>query len=137
MSSAGAARALTSKQEAFAQAVANGARLAEAYRSAYNASRMKPNTVHRRASEVAAESTVGARIEALRMELAERNLWSRERAVRALVEVIARPDKQGDVIAAVRELNAMHGFNAPLKIAPVGPDGQPMPLINVVVTYAA
>ena len=41
---------LTAKQEAFANAVASGKSQADAYRAAFNAGSMKPETIHSKAS---------------------------------------------------------------------------------------
>ena len=108
---------LTHQQEAFAQAVASGKSQAEAYRTAYPKSlRWKPDSVWNKASALMADVRVSARVDAIRTEINELGLWSRERSVRALVAVIDSAEKGGEVVAAVKELNAMHGFNAPQKI---------------------
>lgn len=59
-------KALTAKQEAFAQAVASGTTQADAYRKAYQSARMQAKTVHERASQLAHRDNVRARIEALK-----------------------------------------------------------------------
>ena len=108
---------LTSQQEAFARGVAEGKTQAEAYREAYpKARRWKASSVYSQASRMLENPKVSARVEAIRAELAERSLWSREQSVEALKGVISTPDKASDVVAAVRELNAMHGFNAPEQV---------------------
>lgn len=105
---------LSPQQEAFAQAVANGKSLADAYREAYPKSlHWKPESVWNKASNLIKHAKVLARVDALRAELAALQLWSREDSVRALKDVIRRPDKASDIVSAVRELNAMHGYNAP------------------------
>ena len=61
---------------------------------------------------------VRARVNELRAQLeagmAKKQLWTREMSVRALITAyrIASP---GVKVAAVRELNLMHGFNAPVE----------------------
>jgi mannose-6-phosphate isomerase class I len=45
-----------------------------------------------------------------------RSIWSREQSIIALKEVIKAPDRKSDVVAAVRELNVMHGFHEAQKI---------------------
>lgn len=105
---------LSPQQEAFAQAVANGKSLADAFREAYPRSQhWKPESVWSKASDLMKHVKVLARVEALRAELEALQLWSREDSVRALKDVIRRPDKASDIVSAVRELNAMHGYNAP------------------------
>jgi phage terminase small subunit len=106
---------LTPKQEAFAQAVASGMTQADAYRSAYNSDKMKPETIQNSAYKLMQDGDITARIEELRAEVAQLHLWTREDSIRALKSVIAEPDKVSDITSAVKELNAMHGFNAPIK----------------------
>jgi mannose-6-phosphate isomerase class I len=43
-------------------------------------------------------------------------MWARHLSIEALKEVIETPDRKSDVVAAVRELNAMHGFHEAQKI---------------------
>lgn len=111
------AKPLSPQREAFARAVADGKSQAEAYREAYPKSKAwKPETVWSRASVLMRDSKVSARVDELKKALAELSLWTREEAVRALREVIAAPDKRSDVINAVKELNAMHGYKAAEKL---------------------
>lgn len=106
---------LTPKQEKFAQNVAKGMTFSDAYRNSYDASKMVDETVHKRASELAQKGEIAGRIDKLKEQLSERQLWSREDSIKKLIEVMsdARPN---DVIAAIKELNNMHGFDAPSKI---------------------
>ena len=64
--------ALTIKQEKFAQLVVELGDNSKAYRGAYDASRMKPESVHRKARELIENVKVAARIDELREELAQR-----------------------------------------------------------------
>lgn len=57
---------LTPKREAFAQAVASGMSQADAYRSAFDAARMKPETIQSAASRLMADSKVSARVDEIR-----------------------------------------------------------------------
>ena len=106
---------LTPKQEKFAQNVAKGMTFSDAYRNSYDASKMVDETVHKRASELAQKGEIAGRIDKLKEQLSERQLWSREDSIKKLIEVMsdARPN---DVIAAIKELNNMHGFDSPSKI---------------------
>ena len=63
--------ALTIKQEKFAQLVVELGDNSKAYRGAYDASRMKPESVHRKARELIENVKVAARIEELRAEAAK------------------------------------------------------------------
>lgn len=56
---------LTPQQERFAQEVAIGKSLTEAYRSSYRAGKMKAETVHENASRLAADRKVSARIQSI------------------------------------------------------------------------
>lgn len=124
---------MTPKQEHFAQCIADGMTQADAYRTAYGAEKMKPETIHKRASELMSDGEVAGRVKKLRHTLSEKALWSREMSVQSLLNVISSPDKQTDIIAAVKELNAMHGFNAPQKVDLINSDGSLSPtLIQIV-----
>lgn len=56
---------LTPQQEAFAQAVASGKNLSEAYRAAYKTGKMKPETVHSKACLLMGDGKVTARFRAI------------------------------------------------------------------------
>ena len=103
---------MTPKQEAFAQAVAAGKNQADAYRHAYNAANSKPETIYSKASVVMADGKVTARVAELRAELSKKQLWTREMSVKALIGAY-KEGSPGVKISAVRELNLMHGYNAP------------------------
>ena len=66
-----AVMALTIKQEKFAQLVVELGDKSKAYRGAYNAERMKPETVHKRSGELIANGAVAGRIDQLRAEAAK------------------------------------------------------------------
>ena len=120
----------TPKLEAFAQAIAQGGKSqSDAYRQAYNASKMSANAVHCEASKLMAIPRVSQRIAELRAKLEDNALWTREMGVKALAEAlqVARTGKNAQAMTgAVKELNAMHGFNAPEKVELTGKDGAPL-----------
>ena len=60
--------AMTEKKEKFARLVVELNNHAEAYRGAYNASKMKDTTIRKRASELIHDGDVAGRIDALREE---------------------------------------------------------------------
>lgn len=106
---------LTAKQEAFAQGIADGLGQADAYRAAYDAEGMKDNSIYPKASELMKNGKVSARIAELKAAVQEKQLWSREMSVKALVQ--AYKEGSGAVkVSAVKELNAMHGYNEPAKM---------------------
>lgn len=59
---------LTPKQEAFCLELAKTGNASEAYRRAYNASRMKPETVARTAHELAQSPKIAARLSTIRQD---------------------------------------------------------------------
>ena len=106
---------LTAKQEAFCQGIADGLGQADAYRAAYDAEDMKENSVYVNASKLMKNAKITQRIAELRSQVQEKQLWSREMSVKALVQ--AYREGSGSVkVAAVKELNAMHGYNEPAKL---------------------
>ena len=104
---------LTPKQEKFAQCVADGMSQADAYRTAYDCKpTTKPETAQANASRIMSDSTVLARVEELRAQLSEKSIWTRADSVKALKEVALNPASKGsETVAAIKELNAMHGWN--------------------------
>ena len=108
---------LTAKQEKFAQSIADGMNQSDAYRSAYNTGLMKDNSINVNASKMASDTKVALRVAALKSALESKGLWTREKSVLALSSIADDGEsKAGEIVAAVKELNSMHGFNAPTKI---------------------
>jgi hypothetical protein len=114
---------LTAKQEAFAQAIADGMGQADAYRVAYDAERMKDSTVYSKASILMSDGKIRARVDELKSMVVEKQLWTREMSVKGLIQAyrIAQDAKTSTgMTAAVKELNVMHGFNEPTKLSITG-----------------
>ena len=108
---------LTTKQEEFAQAIADGLSQADAYRKAYSAEKMKPESIWSKASVLMADVKVTARVTELRDALASKALWTREKSVQALADIAGDGEsKAAEKVSAIKELNAMHGYNAPAKL---------------------
>lgn len=107
---------LTAKQEAFCQGIADGLGQADAYRAAYDASDMKDSTIYPKASRMMNEGKIKARIDELKAQVAEKQLWTREMSVKALVRAYNEGNSAAKV-SAVKELNAMHGYNEPAKLS--------------------
>jgi hypothetical protein len=120
---------LTPKQEKFAQCIADGMTQADAYRTAFNVKpETKQPTIHDAASKIMAKSEVSRRVAELREKLTQKALWTREMSVQALLE--AYQEGNGAVkVSAVKELNAMHGFNAPQKVDLMNSDGSMKPTV--------
>ena len=107
---------MSPKQEAFAIAVAGGMTQADAYRSVYNVrANTKQESIHQAASTVMANINVSSRVAELKQQLADKELWTREDSIRAMIQVIEDPDNQGCKINAVKVINDMQGFNAATK----------------------
>ena len=106
---------LTAKQEAFAQGIADGLGQADAYRMAYNSNTASDSSIYVQASNLMKNSKVALRVAELKSQVADKQLWSREMSVKALVA--AYREGSGAVkVSAVKELNAMHGYNEPSKL---------------------
>jgi hypothetical protein len=110
---------LTAKQEAFCQAIADGMTQADAYRAAYSAEKMTDKAIYVKASELMASGNVSVRVAELKQALADKQLWSREMSVKGLVAAyrVANEGKNASgMTGAIKELNAMHGYNEPAKV---------------------
>ena len=113
----------TDKMEKFCQAVADGKNHSDAYRIAYNADRMKPTTINRRATDLMKNSTITARIDELRQQLADKSGYTREQGLNKLKKIVERaesvmvngfsPAAAKTIINAIAEMNKMCGFYAP------------------------
>ena len=108
--------ALTAKQEAFAQGVAGGMTQADAYRNAYDCDGSADKTIIENASRTMADSNVSARVAELKEAVAIAALWTRLDSVETLAEIARGAEaRANEKVAAIKELNSMHGFNAPTK----------------------
>ena len=93
--------ALTPKQNAFAvQYVATG-NASEAYRRAYDAKNMKPDTIHARASELLKHGGIAARVTQLKADLATDNEVTFGEVAAALRASIKAAMEAGQYSAAV------------------------------------
>ena len=77
---------LTAKQEAFAQEVAKGSTLADAYRSAYNTEKMKPSSVWNNASQLMQRTQGAHRVEAIQRSIEEAQVHDSARLRRLVLE---------------------------------------------------
>jgi phage terminase small subunit len=109
---------LTSKQEAFCQAICDGMSQSDAYRHAYNASKMKPETIQNSAHQLIQNREVTARIKELKSKLENKQLWTREQSINKAIEAIEMASNNGkplEILKGVEVLNKMHGYDAPIK----------------------
>lgn len=79
-------QSLTAKQEAFAQGVAKGKTLSDAYRSAYDAENMKDSTVWTEASLLMDHPKVASRVEGIQRAQEEKSLHDHARLKRLVLE---------------------------------------------------
>ena len=109
---------LTAKQEKYVQGLISGLSQREAYKRAYEASKMKDETIDARASRLLKEYKISARYEELISEHKQKALWTREKAVEELLFILDFSKKEikelgleasnkGAFIDAVRELNKL------------------------------
>lgn len=127
---------LTSKQEHFCQCIADGMTQADAYRAAYSASKMSAGALHVEASKLLDNPKVSLRVQELKGKLTAKALWTREMSVQALVsayKIAKGKDNASGMTGAIKELNAMHGFNEPTKHELSGPNGGPMDITAITI----
>jgi hypothetical protein len=124
---------LTSKQEKFCQCLADGMSQAEAYRASFNVkATTKDQTVYDSASKLIKTPEVSHRLAELRSKLTEKAIWTREMSVRALMQayqVAEATENSGGMTGAIKELNAMHGYNAAKQLQLSGADGAPLGVV--------
>jgi phosphoenolpyruvate-protein kinase (PTS system EI component) len=113
---------ITAKQEAFCQAVLAGRSQSDAYRHAYNTKRgATAGAIAVSASRLMADPKIAIRIAELRHADAQAACWTRRQSSEALKEIaLSAACKPTERIAAIRELNAMFGYNLPEKVAADG-----------------
>lgn len=100
---------LTAQQEKFAQAIAlEDMNQADAYRSAYNTSRMTDETIWARASELAKNSKVAVRIAELRQQAMTPKVMSAQKRREKLTE-LANDEDPNVAMKAIDLLNKMDG----------------------------
>lgn len=74
---------LTQKQENFCLKYIECGDASEAYRNAYNAKNMKPETINKRASELYLRGEIKGRIEELRSKIEKDSLWTVDKLIKA------------------------------------------------------
>ena len=102
---------LTEKQERFAQAVAlEGMTYSDAYRSAYDTKRMSNKTINEKASVLASEDKITARITELRGNLVGKKIMTAQERMEWLTEVVkSEEETTSDKMKAIDIMNKMQG----------------------------
>lgn len=93
---------LSAHREAFAQAVASGKTLSDAYRASYNVKKAKPETVNENASRLMADGKVKARVAELRAPAIERVGMTVEGHLRKLQELRDKAEALEEYPAAIK-----------------------------------
>jgi len=104
---------LTVKQENFAKEFIETGNASEAYRRAYDTSRMKPESVNRKAKELIDNVKVSARIEEIRKKRAKRFEITAESITKDAQDVLNMAKTNGQASAAVQALtliSKLHGL---------------------------
>ena len=110
--------------ETFCNATLTEPSLADAFLVAYpHASAWKRKTVIEKASRMAKRGNIQARIDELKQELVKRTLWTRESSVKVLARIALKGESESAIVSSVKELNNMHGFNAPIAVDMSNKDG--------------
>lgn len=125
---------LTPKQEKFARNVASGMKQVDAYRDAYDTKTTNKNTQRVKALQETRKDNVAAMIEDLRRRAEEGVVWTRQMAMTALLDTykLARDQNHATgATGALKELNAMYGYNEATKINIGGQDGNPILLQKI------
>jgi phage terminase small subunit len=107
---------LTPKQETFCNAYVETGNGSEAYRRAFDAGAMKPETVNRKAVELLNNGKITARVEVLQAELKSKSDITKERVLNELAKIgFANTNNLNAKIKALETINKMLGFNEPEK----------------------
>lgn len=128
---------LTPKQEAFCLAYIETGNASEAYRQSYNADKMKPETVNRKAKDLLDNGKIAARIKQLQGEHVERHKLTVDDLLAELEEarkaaLSAETPQSSAAVGATMGKAKLLGLDKQL-IEHSGKDGAPLvqPVLNV------
>ena len=101
---------LTAKQEKFVQGIIDGMSQVDAYRSAYDTSRMSDKTVYEKASRMMSDDKIRARLEELRDKMITPSIMSAQERLEWLTELVINPGSlTQDKLRAIDIMNKMTG----------------------------
>lgn len=108
-------RTLTHKQEAFCRHVASGHTMTNAYRKAYNASRMKDTTVNRKASGLHSLPHIRSRVQELAKIEERKCIADRTELLEIATKIVRSGDdvRPSDILKGIEILSRMQGFDSP------------------------
>lgn len=108
---------LTERQRQFAIEIGNGATHAEAMKRAYSVKEgVSRATLESRAHTLMKNTAVKNYVGKIRNAFIEKQLWTREQSVFALVRALGEARTTMEKVACIKELNLMHGYNQPIKV---------------------
>lgn len=133
--------ALTPKQEAFALAYVETGNASEAYRRAYNAGKMKPDSVNRKAKELLDNGKITARVAELQAGHADRHKLTVDDLLRELEEarqaaLTAETAQSSAAVAATMGKAKLLGMDKQV-IEHSGPGGGPIPTMPTTINLVA
>ncbi|MGL5717239.1 MAG: hypothetical protein ACRCX2_29780 [Paraclostridium sp.] len=102
-----------SKHEKFVRELVGGKSQRQAYKEAYNCTNWKVESIDRKACGLFGEAKLKARYDNLIAECNKKTLWTRERAINELVEMLrdSKEDKNYQArYNSIRELNTIVGL---------------------------
>ena len=101
---------LTPNQEAFAQNIIEGMTQADAYRSAYDCSKMSDKTIWEKASRLMADNKVRTRVQELRDQVALSSIMTAQERLKWLTSVIKDAEERTEnKLKAADIMNKMQG----------------------------
>lgn len=106
---------LTQKQETFCLEYLKDGNATRAYKIAYNCSKTKESSINVNASKLLKDTKIIQRLDSLKEKIVNKALWKKEDSILKLKEALSISKKANEIVMVVKELNAMHGYNAPIK----------------------
>lgn len=109
---------LTTKQQQFVLKIVEGMNKTEAYKAVYDTSKMKANTINKKAYELFNKENIQAHYDELMQEIKESSIWTLDRAVEDLIwlkeeaklDIEDKGLKQANsnaFLSAIKELNTL------------------------------
>ncbi len=125
---------LTIKQEAFCQAYIETGNASEAYRTAYAADKMKPESINRKAKELLDNGKIAARVAELQGEIKQRHNVTVDSLLKELEEARkaalgAETPQASAAVAATMSKAKLTGLDKQV-IEHIGKDGGPIQVVN-------
>lgn len=106
---------LTPRQENFCIEYAKDGNASRAYRESYTCENMKVETIKNNAYKLLQNTDIITTIEQMRQEVKDKALWTKEDSIRELQKALSISTRANEVVMVIKELNAMHGYNAPIE----------------------